>query len=152
MVVTVSVDGTARAWSLGTGNCTAVLQHTSSVLRAVFSPDNTRLATCATDTVPKLWDLASGQVLCQLQVPPVMHLQGNRAQRKSLNCLMNIAVLNPGHAVVHIMSMLYDQEHDKRWRACMPASRCCSHHIIQQGQAVCAGCQPLIEIAPHVAD
>src|SRR5262249_28512375 len=57
-IVTTSTDGTARLWSLDTGDLLATLRgHTAQVNDAIFAPDD-QLVTVAAGGTARVWDLS----------------------------------------------------------------------------------------------
>ncbi|MEM7249348.1 MAG: protein kinase [Acidobacteriota bacterium] len=67
-VASVSMDGTARTWSLSNGEQRLVMRvHPEKAYAVTWSPDGQRLATGANDDDLRLWDAATGQELLSLQ-------------------------------------------------------------------------------------
>lgn len=66
LIVTASIDGTARIWDANTGETLQVLpagDESGIVDRAVFSPDDTRVVTAAANGTVRLWDVQTGTKL-----------------------------------------------------------------------------------------
>jgi len=58
LVVTASIDNTARVWDASTGQAlTPSLQHNKGVLYASFTPDGRRIVTATADDRGWVWDL-----------------------------------------------------------------------------------------------
>ena len=67
ILVTASVDATARVWNADTGEFIAVLNgHKEGIPSVAFSPDGKILATGSTDDTVKLWSLETYQELLSL--------------------------------------------------------------------------------------
>jgi WD40 repeat protein len=67
MLATASTDGTARLWSVGTGESITTLNHNAGHLTAAaFSPDGRILAIAAADGTALLWDIAPGRMAAVL--------------------------------------------------------------------------------------
>jgi WD40 repeat protein len=58
-----ATDHVARLWDLATGTEVRVFPHDDWALGAVFSPDDTRIATCSRDKKVRLWHAATGEEL-----------------------------------------------------------------------------------------
>jgi WD40 repeat protein/tetratricopeptide (TPR) repeat protein len=73
MVVTTSIDQTARVWDAANGAPLnppqRPLRHASGIEFAAFSPDGRRLVTASDDNTARIWDIASGELLA----PPLKH-------------------------------------------------------------------------------
>src|SRR5215831_1777300 len=70
-LVSGSLDGTVRLWTLATGKETRCLRgHEGAVLTASFSPDGRMIGSAGRDGMVRLWDTATGKELRQLQGPP----------------------------------------------------------------------------------
>jgi WD40 repeat protein len=69
LVVTASMDGTAKVWSVSTGREMLTLSHDAGVFSATFSPDGRYIATGARDRMARVWELLSGK----LALPPINH-------------------------------------------------------------------------------
>jgi eukaryotic-like serine/threonine-protein kinase len=70
MVVTTSIDQTARVWDAANGApLSPPLRHASGIEFADFSPDGRRLVTASDDNTARIWDIASGE----LMAPPLKH-------------------------------------------------------------------------------
>jgi WD40 repeat protein/tRNA A-37 threonylcarbamoyl transferase component Bud32 len=71
IIVTGSMDGTARWWDTATRQPIGELLRASAgqVLAVAFSPDGRTVVTGGTDGQVCLWDRAGGKLLCQSQVP-----------------------------------------------------------------------------------
>ena len=79
-LVTSSMDGSARIWSVPSGGMTFELRHSENfltrikgdaeVLQAEFSPDDRYVATADGNGEARLWDKASGQLLAGPLHPP----------------------------------------------------------------------------------
>lgn len=54
-------DGTARVWSIATGQELVRLKHDAPVSAVAFSPHGTMLSTAAFDGTARLWDIRSGR-------------------------------------------------------------------------------------------
>ena len=68
LVLTASLDKTARVWSLSGGNeQTRLVGHNGSVTSARFSPDGKRVVTSSLDRTARVWQLPEGKLLFQLQ-------------------------------------------------------------------------------------
>ena len=66
-VLTASLDGTARLWTVAMENEIAVLAgHRGGLLRASFSPDGTRVVTASADNTARLWEAATGKEMAVL--------------------------------------------------------------------------------------
>jgi hypothetical protein len=64
LVVTGSVDGTARLGDARTGTVVGEpLQHGDVVWSAAFSPDGTRVVTASSDHSARLWPVSAGQAI-----------------------------------------------------------------------------------------
>jgi WD40 repeat protein len=65
-----STGAVARVWEVRTGRLLLSLRgHTRQVLRVVFSPDGSRLATSSADGSVRVWDAATGQQLVSIERP-----------------------------------------------------------------------------------
>jgi WD40 repeat protein len=60
-------DGKVTVWNVATRQVVRVLDHTTSVHRAVWSPDGALLASGCLDGVVRVWDGRSGEELCALR-------------------------------------------------------------------------------------
>ncbi len=68
LIVTASVDKTARVWDANTGQQVGILQgHTDGLRRARFSPDGTLIATASADKTARVWDAKTFQPRALLQ-------------------------------------------------------------------------------------
>lgn len=65
-VATASDDKTVRLWDVATGGTRRILRHQAQVQSVAFSQDS-RLVASGDGNVVKLWDAASGHVLCSLR-------------------------------------------------------------------------------------
>jgi WD40 repeat protein len=66
-ILTASDDGTARLWSVRTGEeLERLVGHEGPVLGATFSPDGAVILTHGGDRTARLWDGRSGRPLCTL--------------------------------------------------------------------------------------
>jgi WD40 repeat protein len=64
LLVTASMDGTARIWSTRSGAPVAVLRgHRDQVTRAVISPDSTQVATASSDRTVRVWSVRPPRLL-----------------------------------------------------------------------------------------
>ena len=60
-ILTVSDDGTAKLWKVGTWELERTLSgHTGPVLHGAFSHDGSQIVTSSEDTTARLWDTATG--------------------------------------------------------------------------------------------
>ena len=67
LIVSASLDGTARVWDARAGKMIAELRgHTRAVIRASFSPDNQRVLTASADKSARVWDARAGKMLFEL--------------------------------------------------------------------------------------
>jgi len=67
LLVSSSLDRTARVWNAATGLPVAILKgHDAGVQRVLFSPDSQTLATGSYDATIKLWNVADGRELATL--------------------------------------------------------------------------------------
>lgn len=67
-VVTAGTDGTARIWSVSTGEpLSPPLRHEGAVTDVAFSPDGKRLVTASEDSTARIWDASTGQPLQALK-------------------------------------------------------------------------------------
>ena len=67
LVVTGSLDRTAKIWGAGTGSERhSLVGHSSSVLSAAFSPDGKLVVTGSRDNTAKIWDAGTGSELRSL--------------------------------------------------------------------------------------
>ena len=68
-LVTASADGTARIWSFHEGRLALLntLMHGAEVRLAVFSPDGKQIATAGKDSIVKLWNADTGELLRTLE-------------------------------------------------------------------------------------
>jgi len=82
LLVTASLDGSARLWSTTDGTRVgAILRHPGFPRTARFSPDGRRLATASSLGMARVWDATTGQPIG----PPLEHdASGNRAGVLSL--------------------------------------------------------------------
>ena len=66
LVVTASVDGTARVWEAATGAAVGPpMRHEDVVYSASFSPDGSRVVTASGDGTGRIWETASGGAVGQ---------------------------------------------------------------------------------------
>ena len=72
-VLSSSVDGTAKLWTLETGQCITFGGH-GAVSGAIFSPDGQQVLTHYETGPSRLWSITSGECLCSLEG----HLEGHR--------------------------------------------------------------------------
>ena len=66
-VVTASEDGTARVWSIKTGQSLFSMLHGGAVWSAEYSPDGKRIVTSSMDATVRLWDAKTGKRLATLR-------------------------------------------------------------------------------------
>lgn len=67
-VVTASVDGTARIWSVEKGTSSVTFTgHTGRVQQAKFSPDGARVVTAGVDGTARVWDPTTGKQVLQIR-------------------------------------------------------------------------------------
>lgn len=66
LLLTASVDDTARVWEVGTGRMIHVLPHEDDVTNATMSPDGTRILTTDVTGQAFIWDARSGRVVVEL--------------------------------------------------------------------------------------
>jgi WD40 repeat protein/tRNA A-37 threonylcarbamoyl transferase component Bud32 len=67
LVVTASLDKTARVWDAATGRQVALLGgHTDEVRYAAFSPDGRLVVTASLDKTARIWDAATGRQITLL--------------------------------------------------------------------------------------
>src|SRR5205823_1586533 len=66
-VLTAGEDGTARLWSVDTGEPVASLAHAGAVSHAAFSPDGRAVLTASKDGAAKLWDATTGKPIATLK-------------------------------------------------------------------------------------
>ncbi len=79
LVLTASVDGTARLWDATSGATRRILRgHERSVLSAAFSPDGSRIVTSSLDDTAIVWDTATGKRLRTLEQRQMNILLGER--------------------------------------------------------------------------
>jgi WD40 repeat protein len=72
LIVTASIDKTARVWDAMTGKLQATLTgHTGPVNDAAFSPDGRLVVTASDDGTARIWEALSGHLLATLSVPGV---------------------------------------------------------------------------------
>ena len=58
LLATASDDGTARLWSVSSGECIATLTgHSGTISTACFSSDDKLLATASSDKTARLWEI-----------------------------------------------------------------------------------------------
>jgi WD40 repeat protein len=75
-LVSASYDGTARVWSLQTGEPVAApMRHSNHVYTASFSADGRRVVTASMDGTARVWDAATGAPT----TPPLQHLESVRS-------------------------------------------------------------------------
>jgi WD40 repeat protein len=67
LLAACSSGGTERVWDARTYHEIGILTHGSRVLGLAFSRKGTRLATGCGDNTIRLWDIASGQAVCELR-------------------------------------------------------------------------------------
>jgi WD40 repeat protein len=60
LIVTASVDGTARTWDAPTGKPIATVRHQDRIWSAAFSSDGMRIVTASSDRTARIWDARSG--------------------------------------------------------------------------------------------
>jgi WD40 repeat protein len=63
LIVTASLDGTARVWNVDTQETTALLLHPHAVRDAIFSPDSKFIVTTCADKATRVFDALSGELL-----------------------------------------------------------------------------------------
>ena len=62
VVLTASIDGTAKIWDAATGDCKATLQgYGGQLTTAVYSPDGSCVLTASEDGTAKIWDAVTGE-------------------------------------------------------------------------------------------
>jgi WD40 repeat protein len=72
LIVTASVDHTARVWDAATGQLrTTLTGHTGPVNDAGFSPEGKRIVTASDDGTARVWDAVTGQLRATLTGPAV---------------------------------------------------------------------------------
>ncbi len=72
LIVTASIDKTARVWDAVTGQLQATLAgHSSPVNDAAFSPDGRLVVTASDDGTARVWEAMSGHLLATLNGPGV---------------------------------------------------------------------------------
>jgi len=62
LVLTASLDGTARLWDVKQARCLATLVHNKVVRSAVFSPRGDRIVTASLDRWARVWDLEGSEI------------------------------------------------------------------------------------------
>tara|TARA_Y100001934_G_scaffold280950_1_gene389093 strand:- start:710 stop:5620 length:4911 start_codon:yes stop_codon:yes gene_type:complete len=71
LILTTSIDGTARTWLRDSGNpVSAAMFHEGILHDASFSPDGSMVATSGSDNAVRIWDSYSGQLITS----PLHHL------------------------------------------------------------------------------
>jgi len=68
LILTASIDGTARLWDVATGKEIRRFECDRAVTSAAFSPDGERILTGTHDGTVRLWDASSGKQILQLAV------------------------------------------------------------------------------------
>jgi WD40 repeat protein/serine/threonine protein kinase/energy-coupling factor transporter ATP-binding protein EcfA2 len=66
-LVSASLDTTARLWNVETAELLAILQHSSQVFTAEFSPDGQTVATGDSEAIIHLWEFQTAQEIKQFQ-------------------------------------------------------------------------------------
>jgi WD40 repeat protein len=72
LIVTASMDGTARVWDASSGKLQATLSgHSGPVNDAAFAPDGRLVVTASDDGTARVWEAMSGKLLATLSGPGV---------------------------------------------------------------------------------
>ena len=67
LVVTASLDATARVWDAITGDLRATLSgHQGPINEAAFSADGFRIVTASDDNTARVWDAKTGDLVAEL--------------------------------------------------------------------------------------
>ena len=68
-ILTYSFDGSARMWSVGSGETMFTLEHEDAILAAAWNADQSEILTASLDGSARVWDAASGVELLALRHP-----------------------------------------------------------------------------------
>lgn len=66
-LLTAGVDGTARVWTIDSGESVVLSGHDDLIEASSFSPDGSRVVTASFDGTARVWDAASGEELAALR-------------------------------------------------------------------------------------